>query len=238
MDGSSRHAMHVEFNSDGLVGREGSPLPLSSPVFAMPLFHLHEECPFLEVSEFVPYGYSPHYNPFDTHVVPNLYNAAQEQGSNSVSDHHHDSLLLYTADAPPKNEIPFQAVQECHLQQYFTVSLPSSTDIDPLPGVRPSSTDTQSPDITFSSPLLLLQSRTSLVRASRRRQPRDNSRRKEKVVCGVDGCFRVLSRDSWTRHKKEIHLGQKRRNKKSRTDVIYYIKRSVAPFRSLNHLCY
>ncbi|KAL4076272.1 hypothetical protein J3A83DRAFT_4186926 [Scleroderma citrinum] len=42
------------------------------------------------------------------------------------------------------------------------------------------------------------------------------SYRKESVTCPVDGCGRVMTRDSLTRHKKEIHMRQKRKKTQKR----------------------
>lgn len=40
-------------------------------------------------------------------------------------------------------------------------------------------------------------------------------RRKQRVICGWEGCQQTMTRGSWKRHKREVHEGKKR--KKTRT---------------------
>jgi len=171
------------------------------------------------------YPYEP--NSFGTHPVP--YNHVQQGPNTTITGHHDISPLLWTTGALLNNEVAlFQAVQNQCPQQSATVH---STAIDPLLSWRPSSTDTESSgrrsDTTLLSPLPPIHSELSLVRTRRLRRPRDNSRRKEKVVCGVNECRKVLSRDSWRRHKKEIHMGLKRRSGKGKVDTIVHAKHDV-----------
>lgn len=216
MSGSSYRTIELELDLYPVVGEE-SCLPLPGPIMNMCLF------PPL-------YPHEP--NPFGTHPVPVLSDYAQQQSSNTIPGHHDTSPLLYITSAPPNNEVAlFQAVQNCCPQQHSTHH---STAIDSLLDWRPSSTDTESSghhtaissDTTLLSPLPPIYSELSLVRARRLRRPRDNSRRKEKVVCKVNGCRKVLSRDSLTRHKKEVHMGLKRRSK-GKVDAIVHAKHNV-----------
>ena len=124
--------------------------------------------------------------------------------------------LLLRPGAVLNDEVTsFQAVQEHYAQDHMALF----TAIDPLVSMESSNTNTGPPDyhtntgsdavlpsLHFPHPDLSLVPR-------RPRRPRNNSRRKEKVVCGVNGCRRVVSRDSLRRHLKEVHMGLRRSGK-------------------------
>ena len=125
----------------------------------------------------------------------------QEQSDSTIN--HHNAPLLLDPGALLNNEAaPFQAVPKYSTQEHTALS----TAFDPLVNMT-TGPDAASPSFLSPHPDL------SLARARRPRRARNNNRRKEKVECGMDGCCRVLSRDSLRRHWKEFHMGLKRRGK-------------------------